>query len=123
MPKSSNTKSVGTPRKESIKPQSASSRPSRPAKIDTASALPRPDTKLATVYALIAGAKGATLGDLTKATGWLPHTTRAALSGLRKRGFVIAAVRADGKATRYHLGPVARSVGKPARRAGSGAAA
>ena len=23
------------------------------------------------------------------ATGWLPHTTRAALTGLRKRGFLV----------------------------------
>jgi hypothetical protein len=27
---------------------------------------------------------GATLNALVKATGWLPHTTRAALTGLRK---------------------------------------
>jgi hypothetical protein len=30
--------------------------------------------------------KGATLEELTDATGWLPHTARAALTGLRKRG-------------------------------------
>jgi hypothetical protein len=28
-------------------------------------------------------------------TGWLPHTTRAALTGLRKRGFVTAINRSD----------------------------
>ena len=28
-------------------------------------------------------------------TGWLPHTTRAALTGLRKRGFVTAIDRSD----------------------------
>src|SRR5271163_1842209 len=27
--------------------------------------------------------------DLTQATGWLPHTTRAALTGLRKRGYAV----------------------------------
>jgi DNA-binding IclR family transcriptional regulator len=32
--------------------------------------------------------KGATLAALVEATGWLPHTTRAAMTGLRKRGFV-----------------------------------
>jgi Protein of unknown function (DUF3489) len=26
---------------------------------------------------------------LTQATGWLPHTTRAALTGLRKRGYAV----------------------------------
>ena len=30
---------------------------------------------------------GATLDDLVEATGWLPHTTRAALTGLRKKGY------------------------------------
>jgi hypothetical protein len=29
------------------------------------------------------------------ATGWLPHTTRAALTGLRKRGFVVSIDRSD----------------------------
>lgn len=39
---------------------------------------------------------GATLDDLTRATGWLPHTVRAALSGLRKKGHVIASDKVDG---------------------------
>jgi hypothetical protein len=30
--------------------------------------------------------EGATLEDLIGATGWLPHSTRAALTVLRKRG-------------------------------------
>jgi hypothetical protein len=34
-------------------------------------------------------ADGATLIDLTHATGWLPHTTRAALTGLRNRGYAV----------------------------------
>jgi len=32
---------------------------------------------------------GATLEALVDATGWLPHTTRAALTGLRKRGYTV----------------------------------
>ena len=28
-------------------------------------------------------------GELVAATGWLPHTTRAALTGLRKRGYAV----------------------------------
>jgi hypothetical protein len=31
--------------------------------------------------------EGATIDDLTGATNWLPHTARAALTGLRKRGY------------------------------------
>jgi Protein of unknown function (DUF3489) len=32
---------------------------------------------------------------LIAVTGWLPHTTRAALTGLRKRGYEIARIRPD----------------------------
>ena len=49
----------------------------------TASATPRL-TKTATVVALLGSDGGATLAELIAATGWLPHTTRAALTGLRK---------------------------------------
>ncbi len=41
--------------------------------------------KIAQVIALLEGPGGATLAELVAATGWLPHTTRAALTGLRKR--------------------------------------
>jgi hypothetical protein len=40
--------------------------------------------------------EGATLLQLVDATGWLPHTTRAALTGLRKKGHVITASKVDG---------------------------
>ena len=42
-------------------------------------------------------AQGATLDALVNATGWLPHTTRAVLTGLRKRGFEID--RTQGRTT------------------------
>ena len=38
---------------------------------------------------LLRRADGATIADLTQAAGWLPHTTRAALTGLRKRGYAV----------------------------------
>jgi hypothetical protein len=37
--------------------------------------------------------KGATLAARVKATGWLPHTTRATMTGLPKRGFAIERTR------------------------------
>jgi len=46
-------------------------------------------TKQAHVIALLERDTGATLDDLVAATGWLPHTTRAALTGLRHKGFVL----------------------------------
>ena len=50
---------------------------------------PRDGSKLARVIELLRRADGATIVDLTQATGWLPHTTRAALTGLRKRGYAV----------------------------------
>ncbi len=46
---------------------------------------------------------GATLDALIEATGWLPHTTRAALTGLRKRGFVIERELDDVRGTFYRI--------------------
>ena len=36
-----------------------------------------------------------TLAELVSNTGWLPHTARAALTGLRKRGYAVVIDRAD----------------------------
>ena len=35
------------------------------------------------------GMAGASLNDMVEVTGWLPHTTRAALTGLRHKGYAI----------------------------------
>ena len=50
---------------------------------------PRDETKLARVLELLQRDCGATLEELIAATNWLPHTTRAALTGLRKRGYAV----------------------------------
>lgn len=46
---------------------------------------------------------GASVADIVTMTGWLPHTTRAALTGLRKAGITIEMVRQAGSATRYRI--------------------
>jgi len=61
------------------------------------SSAPRGGTKLAQVVELLQRDHGATIDELIDATGWLPHTTRAALTGLRKRGFAAAIDRSDKK--------------------------
>lgn len=50
---------------------------------------PRQGTKQALIVGLLSKPEGATLQAMVEVTGWLPHTTRAALTGLRKRGFAI----------------------------------
>jgi len=60
--------------------------------VNTQPAAPAPakaGTKRALVLNLLGRPEGATLADLTAATGWLPHTTRAALTGLRQAGHAI----------------------------------
>lgn len=76
--------------------------PSEPAlqsKPVSVSAEPRSWTKIARVLALLRRAEGADLQALVAATGWLPHTARAALTGLRRKGHAIDAWKreADGR--------------------------
>ena len=52
-------------------------------------AAPRDGSKLARVIELLQRSDGATIPNLTEATGWLRHTTRAALTGLRQRGYAV----------------------------------
>lgn len=63
--------------------------------------LPR-TTKADIVIALLGRPEGATLDELTGPTGWLPHSTRAVLTGLRKKGHAIVRTKRD-DATCYHI--------------------
>jgi hypothetical protein len=56
---------------------------------DVPAAAPARTPKSAAVLALLGREQGATVAELIAATGWLPHTTRAALTGLRKKGHAI----------------------------------
>jgi hypothetical protein len=66
-------------------------------------AAPRDGSKLALVIEHLQRADGATIADLTQATGWLPHTTRAALTGLRKRGYAVIRERIDAGDSIYRI--------------------
>jgi Protein of unknown function (DUF3489) len=59
-------------------------------------------TKTSTVLKLLQREQGATITELIEATGWQPHTTRAALTGLRKMGHAIERGK-RGDVTSYHL--------------------
>jgi Protein of unknown function (DUF3489) len=71
--------------------------------IDDGAASPRAGTKQALVIEMLSAKKGATLNALVEATDWLPHTTRAALTGLRKRGFSIERTREEGSDSIYRI--------------------
>jgi hypothetical protein len=68
---------------------------------------PRAGSKLARVIGLLQRPEGATIRSLMEATGWLPHTTRAALTGLRKRGYAVARERIEGEGTVYRVAATA----------------
>jgi hypothetical protein len=57
--------------------------------------VPRAGTKISAVIAMLGREAGATIDELVAETGWLPHTARAALTGLRKRGYALASDRSD----------------------------
>jgi hypothetical protein len=64
---------------------------------------PRDGTKLAQLVELLRRDQGATITELVAATDWLPHTTRAALTGLRKRGYAVTINRPDKeRGSAYH---------------------
>ena len=66
----------------------------------------KPGSKRAIILALLSREDGATIEALMDATGWLPHTTRAALSGLRKGGFALTRGRdGEGGASVYRVVP------------------
>lgn len=61
----------------------------------------RPSGKLASILALVSRPEGAGISELQKTTGWQPHSLRAALTGLRKRGITIDRNRTDAGETSY----------------------
>ena len=93
--KRAETQNVSTARKRSVD-RSPSGRADE-------NAAPRAGTKQALVIEMLSAKKGATLDTLVEATGWLPHTTRAALTGLRKRGFSIERRRDEKVGTVYRI--------------------
>ena len=62
----------------------------------------KPVSKISAGADLLRREGGATLAELVAATGWQPHTTRAALTGLRKKGHAIERGTRDG-ATAYSM--------------------
>ncbi|MDF0596898.1 DUF3489 domain-containing protein [Psychromarinibacter halotolerans] len=60
-------------------------------------------TKKAQLIRLLKAKAGADIASISKRLGWQPHTTRAALSGLRKAGYVLSMDRSEGKPPRYRI--------------------
>ena len=69
----------------------------------SASRPPRPGSKQALVIEMLTTETGSTLEALAQATGWLPHTTRAALTGLRKRRYALDRVQGSDQKSVYRI--------------------
>jgi len=67
--------------------------------------LPKAPSKQQQLAALVIRDEGATLEQMIAVTGWLPHTTRAALTGLKKKGYVISSDKVDGVRTYRAVAP------------------
>lgn len=60
------------------------------------------ETKKGKFVALLRREGGASIAELAEALTWLPHTTRAMLTGLRKKGYSIDKTKVEG-ITRYSI--------------------
>ncbi len=64
----------------------------------------RAGPKQATLVDMMRTAAGATIAQMGAKTGWQPHSVRAALTGLRKRGMAVTRAKDDMETTIYRIG-------------------
>ena len=71
-----------------------------------ASLSPRESSKLSQVMLMLSQESGVTVQGISEAMGWLAHTTRATLTGLRKRGVHIIRLTREGeRSSSYRIEP------------------
>ena len=64
----------------------------------------KPKTKKSQLIQMLTRKAGADVATISEKLGWQSHTTRAALTGLRKLGFEISAEKAgEGKPLSYRI--------------------
>ena len=63
----------------------------------------RSASKSSLVLQMLQRPEGATIAQLVAATGWLPHTTRAALTSLKKREHQVTSEKAEGEERVYRV--------------------
>lgn len=67
----------------------------------------KPGTKQAKLVHYLSRAWGISIADLSRLLGWQPHTVRAAITGLRKKGYQVTNSRNDAGETVYLATPPA----------------
>ncbi len=72
----------------------------------------KPGSKQAVLVDRLCRPSGAGIADLVKTLGWLPHTVRAAVTGVRKKGFIVTCTKnAQGESV-YRATPPATETAK-----------
>ena len=66
----------------------------------------KPSSKSSQVLQMLQRPEGATIAQIVTETSWLPHTTRAALTGLKKKGHEITSEKAEGEDRVYRVAAV-----------------
>ena len=64
---------------------------------------PRAGSKLDKLVGLLSHKTGTTIAKASESLGWQSHTTRASLTGLKKRGYVIERKDRVGKDSLYSI--------------------
>jgi hypothetical protein len=75
---------------------------------------PRSGGKQTRIVSILSSSSGATLNELMAATGWLAHTTRAALSRLRQRGYMLERMKQPDHPTSWRIAAPPISGQRPA---------
>jgi hypothetical protein len=98
------TKAAPRQQKTATKAARTAARPSRSATTPVA-----PVSKSATIISLLGGKGGASIEDLTTATGWQKHSVRGFLSGAlkKKQGLEVTSEKIDG-VRRYRIAGAGR---------------
>jgi hypothetical protein len=111
-PKNTNPKKPTAPAAKSKAPKKnkAAELPVAPSQAETpagetGSKPPRKESKLDLLIGLLKRPEGATIDDMTEATGWQKHTVRAALSHAlaKKRGYQIVSEKPQGGKRSYKI--------------------
>ena len=87
----------------SRKPRSCAA--AKPAPVRATQTRSKPPGKRDQLATLLIREEGATIVQMQEATGWLPHTVRAALTGLKKLGYTIDSDKVEGIRTYRAVAP------------------
>lgn len=111
MPKTPSRPAKASPRPRTTKPaaRATTKAPARTARRSAPPPAPpaaeAPGTKQSRLIALLRSASGATLPQMTKLTGWQPHTVRGTISGVlrKKLGLSVACEASDAGVRVYRI--------------------